>query len=204
MSSLVSFRQFFFIILILESFSRKFQSPQVSRTLLSIVGDLNNAVDWAVPTRPVFSKSSSHCTNSVVTAPRQPITIGIIVTFSLQRLFNSLAKSRYLSLVSLSFSFTLSSAETAKSTILQVLSVFVDYYKVWSSGRDLVIRLYLKVPEEFIPSFIQDRFWVVHIPFVRVVKLQLFVQVTLSTQSSRVLYSFCANVLHSLIMGLVV
>ena len=37
------------------------------------------------------------------------------------RFFNSLAKSRYLSLFLLSFNFTLWSAETAKSTIFQVL-----------------------------------------------------------------------------------
>ena len=31
---------------------------------------------------------------------------------------------------------------------------FVDYYKIWSSGRDLVIRLYLKIPEKFVrPHF---------------------------------------------------
>ena len=37
--------------------------------------------------------------------------------------------------------------EIAKSTILHV-NFFVDYYKVWSSDRDKVIRLYVKVSEE--------------------------------------------------------
>ena len=32
---------------------------QVSRTLLNILADLNNAVVWMVSTRPVISKSSS-------------------------------------------------------------------------------------------------------------------------------------------------
>ena len=41
------------------------------------------------------------------------------------------------------------SAGIAKSTILQV-PFFVDYYKIWSSVRDLVICLYLEIPEEFV------------------------------------------------------
>ena len=43
---------------------------QVSRTLLSILADLNNAVVWIVSTSPVISKSSSPCTNLLVTVPR--------------------------------------------------------------------------------------------------------------------------------------
>ena len=52
--------------------------------------------------------------------PKAPITIGIIVTFMFHSFFNSLARSRYLSLFSHSFSFILWSAGTAKSTILQI------------------------------------------------------------------------------------
>ena len=57
------------------------KSPQVSKTLLSILVDLNNAVDWMVSIRPLISKSSSPCINSMVSVPRAPITIGITVTF---------------------------------------------------------------------------------------------------------------------------
>ena len=39
------------------------KSPQVSKTLLSILVVLNNAIIWMVSTRPVISKSSSPCTN---------------------------------------------------------------------------------------------------------------------------------------------
>ena len=53
---------------------------------------------------------------------------------------------------------------------------FADYCKVWSSGRDYVICLYLMIPEEFVCVILQDRFWVVHIPFVRMVKLQFLAQ----------------------------
>ena len=123
------------------------KGPQVFRALLSILAVLNNAVVWIISTRLPTSKSSSSFSNPLDTEPNAPTTIGIIVTFMFSRFFNSLARSRFLSF-SLYFSFTLWSAGTAKSTILQVLWVFfpVDYYKVCSSDRDLVILLYVKVP----------------------------------------------------------
>ena len=54
----------------------------------------------------------------LVTVPNAPITIGIIVTYMFHSFFNSLARSRYLSFFSHSFSFILWSAGTAKLTIL--------------------------------------------------------------------------------------
>ena len=108
------------------------KSPEVSWTLLSILADLNNVVVWMVSTRPIISKSSSPFTNPLVTVPRAPITIGIIVTFMFYSFFNSLAKSRYLSFFSPSFNYTLWSAGTAKSTILQVLSFLLIIIR---SGR---------------------------------------------------------------------
>ena len=97
------------------------KSSQVSRTLLSILAVLSNAVVWMVSTRPPTSKSSSPFSNPLVTVPNVPITIGIIVTCMFHSFFNSLARSRYLTFFSYSFSFILWSAGTAKSTILQVL-----------------------------------------------------------------------------------
>ena len=81
--------------------------PQVSRTLLSILAVFNNAVVWIVSTRSPTSKSSRPFNNPLVTVPKAPITIGIIVTFMFHSFFNSLARSRYLSLFSHSFSFIL-------------------------------------------------------------------------------------------------
>ena len=49
--------------------------PQVSRTLLSILTDLNNAVVWVVSTRPLISKSSIPVINPSVTAQTVKITI---------------------------------------------------------------------------------------------------------------------------------
>ena len=97
------------------------KSPQVSRTLLSILDVLNNVVVWMVSTRTPTSKSSSPLSNSLVTIPNAPITIGIIVICMFHSFFNSLTRSRYLSFFSHSFSFILWSAGTAKSTILRVI-----------------------------------------------------------------------------------
>ena len=111
------------------------KSPQVSRTLLSILVVFNNTVVWMVSTRPLTSKSSRPFNNPLVTVPKAPVTVGIIVTFMFHSFFNSLVRSRYLSLFLHSFSFILWSAGTAKSTILQifffVFLFFADYYKVF-------------------------------------------------------------------------
>ena len=96
-------------------------SPQVFRTLLSILAVLNHAVVLMVSTRPPTSKSPSPLNNPLITVPKAPITFSIIVTFKFHRFFNSLARSRYLSFFSHYFSFILWSAGTAKSTILQIL-----------------------------------------------------------------------------------
>ena len=97
------------------------KSPQVSRTLLNILAVLNNVVVWMVSIRLPTSKSSSPFSNPLVTVPNAPITIGIIVTFMFHSFFNSLARSRYVSFFSHSFSFILWSARTIKSTILHFL-----------------------------------------------------------------------------------
>ena len=45
------------------------KSPQVSKTLLSNLADLNNVVVWLVPTRSLISRSSSPFINPSVTVP---------------------------------------------------------------------------------------------------------------------------------------
>ena len=181
------------------------ESPQVSKNLHSILADLKNAVVLSVFTCPVISKSFSPCIYPLVTVPRAPITIDIIVTFMFHRFFNSLAMSRYLSFLSHSFNFTLWSAGLAKGTILQVLSFsfirsgrlaeigwFVYISKsqrsfcVSLTGRDSRLCIYqLIVWSNF--NFLHNYQWI-----------------TLPTQSCLVLYSFCVYLLHSLIMRLMV
>ena len=94
--------------------------PQISRTLLSILADINNALVWIVSTRPLISKSSHLFINTSVTVPRVSIKICINFTVMLIRFFYFLTRSRYLPFFSFSCNFTWWSAETAKSTILQV------------------------------------------------------------------------------------
>ena len=55
------------------------KSFDVSKTLLSILVDLNNAVVWVVSARPLISKPSSPFTYSLVTVPIIIIMIIIII-----------------------------------------------------------------------------------------------------------------------------
>ena len=101
------------------------KSLQVSRTLLSILAVLNNVVVWMISTRPPTSMSSSPFSNPLVTVPKAPITIGIIIIFMFHSFFNSLARLRYLSIFSYFFCFILWSAGTGKSAVLQILFFFL-------------------------------------------------------------------------------
>ena len=90
------------------------KSPQVPRTLFSILAVLNYIVVWMVSTRPPTSKSSCPFTHPLVTTPKAPITIGIIVTFMFL-IFSILLQGRVIHpSLSYSFSFILWSAETVK------------------------------------------------------------------------------------------
>ena len=109
------------------------KSPQVSRTRLSILAVLSNAVIWIVFTSPPTSKTSRPFNNPLVTVPKAPITIGTIVIFMFHNFLNSQVRSRYLSFFSHSFRFILWSARTAKSTILQILFFLLIIIR---SGRD--------------------------------------------------------------------
>ena len=81
------------------------KSPQVSRTLLSILAVLNNVVLWMVSTRPPTSKSSSPFSNPLVTVPNAPITIGIIVTCMFHSFFQFPSKVAVLNLLFIFFQF---------------------------------------------------------------------------------------------------
>ena len=183
------------------------KSPQVSRTLLSILAVLNNVVVWMVSTRAPTSKSSRPFSNPLVIVPNAPITIGLIVTSMFHSFFNSLARSRYLSLFSHSFSFILWSVGTAKSTILQVLFFLLIIIRFvllaeisWSvcisnSHRSLCV-LFSKTGAGLCiyHLLLWSNFNFLHISE----------WITLPTQLCLVLYAFCANLLHSLIMWLMV
>ena len=78
------------------------KSPEIPRTLLSILADIDNVVVWMFSTYRLISKSSSSFINPLGIAPSAPITIGITVTFILPSLvFISLTRYRYLFFFSL-------------------------------------------------------------------------------------------------------
>ena len=118
-SSYYYYYYYYYYYLLLESFSYQFElmvshwslsdskSPQVFRTLLSILAVLSNAVIWIVSTRPPTSYASRPFNNPLIIVPKAPITIGTIVTFMFHSFFNSLSRSRYLYFFSHSFSFIL-------------------------------------------------------------------------------------------------
>ena len=81
------------------------KSCQVCRTLLSILAVLNNAVVWMVSTRPPTSTSSSPFNNPLVTVPKAPITIGIIVTFMIHSFFQFPSRVEVLILLFTFFQF---------------------------------------------------------------------------------------------------
>ena len=146
--------------------------------------------------------------------PKAPITIGIIVTFMFHSFFNSLARSRYLSLFSHSFSFILWSAGTAKSTTLQIFFLFFFFFFllliIIRSGLRAKIRWSVcisKSHRSLCVSFSRTDagLCIYHLSaWSNLNFLHISQWITLLTQSCLALYSFCANLHHSLIMWLMV
>ena len=183
------------------------KSLQVSKNLLTIVAVLNNSVVWMVSIRPPTTKSSSLFNSPLVTVPKAPITIDIIVTFMFHGFFNSLARSRYLSFFSHSFSFILWSARIAKSTILQILFFSIIIIR---SGLLAGIRWSVcmsKSHRNLCVSFSRTNagLCIYHL-FVwsNLSFLHISLWITMPTQSCLVLYSSGADLLHSFIMWLMV
>ena len=180
---------------------------KVSRTLHSILTDLNNAVVSMGSTRYLFSKSFSPCVNPLVTVPRAPILIGITVTFMLHSFFNSLTRSRDLFLFSSSLNFILRSAGTANPKIRQILFYSLIIIRC---GHLAEIRWSICMSESqrnlYVSFSRRDSELCIHHLFVwsNLDFLHISQCITLSTQSWLVLYSFRANLRHSPIMWLVV
>ena len=128
--------------------------------------------------------------------------------------FNSLARSRYLSFFSLSANFTLWLARTAKSTIRQVVfySFFFIFMMIIRSGRLDEIRWSVcisKFQRSLCLLFSRtDAGMCIYHLFVRWNSnfLHSSQWITFSTQSCLSLfsYSFCASLLHSLNIWLIV
>ena len=120
--------------------------------------------------------------------------------------FNSLTKYRYLSFFSLSFSCILWSSWTATSTILQVLFFLINIM------YDLLVEIrwsvcMAKFYGNLCVSFSRTAAGLcIHHLFVwsNLNFLHISQWITLPTQSCLILYSFSANLLHSIIMWLIV
>ena len=152
------------------------KSPQVFRTLLNILADLNNAVVPRVSSRPLISKSSSSCTNILVTVTSAPITIGITVTFMFHSFFNYLARSRILFHNSVSFSFTMWSSGMAKCTIRPVLFFCWQITKSCHLAEIKCSVYVSKSQRSWCVSFSRGGFWAVLTPLVLMVKFEILTQ----------------------------
>ena len=97
-------------------------SLEVSRTLLSILVDLNNAFVWMVLILLLISSFFSLYSKFLDSDPRAPSTVGITVTFMFYSFFfSSLSRPKYMFIFWFSFIFTRRSAGTAKSIWWQVI-----------------------------------------------------------------------------------
>ena len=128
-----------------------------------------------VSTRPLISKSSWPYINPLVTVPRAPITIDITVIF----MFNSFFQfsSKLLVLIILFAFFDLPSAQPkGQSPLFGRFSFYLSSLSSSSSHKIWWSVMYPKIPENFVGLIFEDRFWVEHIPFVRVIKCKLLAQ----------------------------
>ena len=120
------------------------KSPQVSRTLLSILAVHNNTAVWVVFTRPPTSKSSSPFNSPLGNVPNAPITIGIIVTFIFHSFFffNSLQ-----GIILLFPFFQFYSVVSWYSKVYNFASslFLVDYSKVWVQAEIRLLLLLLLI-----------------------------------------------------------
>ena len=104
------------------------KSPPVTRTLLSILADLNNAVVWMISDCPLIFNSSSPLTKPLGNVTSALIIIGITVTFMFHCFF--LVFGKFQVLVSLSFRliFTQWPAGTDKSAIWLFFFFFFFFF----------------------------------------------------------------------------
>ena len=178
------------------------------KSFLSILTDLNDVVVWIVVIRPLSSISSSPCTNSLVTVSRVPITIVITVVFMFHSfiLFFSITsqgRGTYLSFRFLSILWQCS--QFCKLSLFIYLFIYLLRTFTWSD-RLAEIRWFVCISKSqrtlcVLISRIDSRLCIYHL-FVssNFNFLHNFQSVTSPTPSFLVLHSFCANLLHSLIM----
>ena len=140
----------------------------------------NSRVSWSSLTE--ICVTASLCRSPVLFSVFWPIlatlffwivSIRLLISNSSSPLCKYLSfSSKVLVLVSLFFSLVRRDNKVHYTTG----SSFLNYPKIWSSGRDHMICLYVKIPEKFVGLILQDRFWFVHVPFVRMDKSKFLAQ----------------------------
>ena len=117
------------------------KSFQVSRTLLSILANLKNAVVWMVSTCHLISKSSSPFINPLGIVPSSPITIGITVTFMFHS-FSFSSKVKVLVFLFAFFYFYSVVCQDGKGRFRRVFFLFF----FWLTGRLAETRWSVYIP----------------------------------------------------------
>ena len=97
---------------------------------MSILADLSNAIICMVPILPLISNSSLLSYKTFGIDPRAPITIGITIIHMLYSLFSFLARSNDFSIFSLSYIFTLYSAEIEIIIIIINIIIIIIIIKI--------------------------------------------------------------------------
>ena len=116
-------------------------SSQGSRTLLSILADINNAVVWMASTRPPIFQFFSLLYKPLGTAPRAPITIAVTVCMMFHSFVSSFAFLNFHSVVRCD-----GKVHSTASCLFSFFE-FVQGLVVWPRFSD---PLYPKIPENFL------------------------------------------------------
>ena len=183
------------------------KSPQVSGTLLSILAVLNNAVVWIFSTRPPTSKSSSPFNSPLVTVPKVPITMCIIVTFMFYSFvvcffFQFPNKVEVLILLFTFFQFYCGqpgqqSRHFCKFSLLLLLIIIRSGLLAEIRWSVCISKSHRSLYVSF--SWADGGLYIYHLFVMSNLNfLHISQWIILPTQSCLVLYSFCDNLLHSL------
>ena len=164
------------------------KSPQVPRTLLSILDDLINSVVWMVSVLLRISNSSSRFSKLLGVISSTPTTNDITVTLTFKSFFLVLWQNLSIYLFACFYFYT--EVRQNSKIISAANSFFVNWYEVRSSNRSLVFHLYLKIPENFMRVILSQKDCFVHD----------YQWITFPSQSFLVLFSFLACLLHSFII----
>ena len=142
---------------------------------------------WVISGHTFFcgGRGLLHCRDAV-TVPRARTIIDYNCYFHVPRFFQFPSKVQVLILLFTFFQFlsVVSKVHNSASSLF-----FVDYNKVWLCGWDQVICLYFKIPKKFVHLILQERCWVVHIPFIHMVKFKFLAQFPLNHLSYPVVSS---------------